>query len=139
MYRAAISLVYDEKGLVCYFLACVAGGIVGARNKILAAEPLIYIYISKSSSPFSSRLRRLLLATPLSKRYSARLQYRQLRRLVTSSFNDVLVNAEPQKQLNSQEKTRGFSSLVNGKFDFGKALQNHTDSYPVAARVKLDC
>ena len=45
-------------------LACVAGGIVGARNnKILAAGPLIY---------------------PLSKRYSARLQYRQLRRLVLS-------------------------------------------------------
>ena len=38
--------------------AYVAGGIIGARNKILAAE---------SSLPFSSRLRRSLLAAPLSK------------------------------------------------------------------------
>ena len=68
-------------------LVCVAGGIVGVRDEILAAEPLITRdeaaknTAKKSSSPFSSRVCRLLLAALLSKRYSVRLQYRQLRRL----------------------------------------------------------
>ena len=60
-------------------LACVAGSIVGARNKVLVAEPLIASGEAARKSSHSPRG----LAAPLSKRYSARLQYiyRQLRRL----------------------------------------------------------
>ena len=48
--------------------------------------------MEQSSSPFSSRLRRLLLAAPLSKRYSARLQHRQLRRLKYKVLVATVVN-----------------------------------------------
>lgn len=54
-------------------LACVAGGVVGARDKFLAAEPLIevllLIFLAASLS---------LLAAQPPKLYYARLQYRQL-------------------------------------------------------------
>lgn len=53
-------------------LAWVAGGVVGARDKFLAAEPLIevllLIFLAASLS---------LLAAPTPKLYCARLQYRQ--------------------------------------------------------------
>ena len=56
-------------------LACVAGSIVGARNKILVAEPLIASGEAARKSSHSPRG----LAAPLSKRYS--VIYSQLRRL----------------------------------------------------------
>ena len=74
-------------------IACIAGGIVGERDNILGAAPFIASGEAARntkvllSSPFSSRLRRLLLAAPLSKPYSVRLKYRQLRRLTQKSPN----------------------------------------------------
>ena len=60
-------------------IACVAGGIEGAWNKVLAVERLISsseaARNTKSSSPFSSRFRSLPAAPP-PKLNSARLQYR---------------------------------------------------------------
>ena len=63
-------------------LACVAGGIVAARNKVLAAKPREIPAVFQSPPLHSPR--GSLLAAPLSKHYSARLHYRQLRRLETN-------------------------------------------------------
>ena len=63
------------------FVACVAGGIVGARNNVLTAEPL------KASGQAVRRMGRgnisRSFAAPPLKLNSARLQYRQLHRLGT--------------------------------------------------------
>ena len=66
----------------CGLLACVAGGIVGARNNVLTAESL------KTSGEAARRMgSRGFAARDIDKPpkfYSARLQYRQLSRLAGS-------------------------------------------------------